>query len=243
MFLWLAVAPLMTGCLYHGWMHRPSSIVTRMKRELIWGDIVSGAIIAAIVIVSFLSLMSFADFLRGHWHPQRGEAGGRNQRRDGPGGLGGDNNEAPKEEDPVVDESVLKLLEDRNPLMTSTGDSSQEPIIDTTAASTDSEGFYLIGDEGGDRVPREDSHDQAVRGQPREERPEDEIVDRNAMDDEMVFDVQHAPNQNPEQNPRQNEIPFDPLDPGIPDDQVVSLSWCDVNTSQIFLSHFSGYGD
>eukprot|EP00980_Cylindrotheca_fusiformis_P001980 scaffold443_cov125-Cylindrotheca_fusiformis.AAC.29 len=65
--VWLFVAPMLTACLYHGWIHRPSSVLTRWKREIIPSDIVSGAIIAAVVIISFLSLMSFADFLRVHW--------------------------------------------------------------------------------------------------------------------------------------------------------------------------------
>ena len=65
--LWLVVAPLLTNFLYHGWMIRPSSVLSRWKRELILADIVSGAVMTAIIIISFLSLMSFADFLRAHW--------------------------------------------------------------------------------------------------------------------------------------------------------------------------------
>ena len=79
--LWLVVAPFLTSCLYHGWIHLPSSILTRWKRELIFSDTVSGAVIAAIIIISFLSLMSFADFLRVHWQQQeRGEVDQRRQR-------------------------------------------------------------------------------------------------------------------------------------------------------------------
>ena len=51
-------------------MNRPSSIPTRWKRELILGDAISGAVVAGVVIISFLSLMSFADFLRFHWQQQ-----------------------------------------------------------------------------------------------------------------------------------------------------------------------------
>lgn len=75
--LWLFILPLATAYLYYGWLHHPSSVMSRWKYELVAGDAVSGAIIACIIIVSFLSLMSFADFLRFHWqqlNEQRGEA-------------------------------------------------------------------------------------------------------------------------------------------------------------------------
>jgi len=72
MGLWLIVAPLMTAWLYHGWMHRPAAIMDRWQWHLVPGDLVSGAVVAAVVIVSFLSLMSFADFLRVEWQNQRG---------------------------------------------------------------------------------------------------------------------------------------------------------------------------
>eukprot|EP00529_Nitzschia_sp_RCC80_P006381 CAMPEP_0113525002 /NCGR_PEP_ID=MMETSP0014_2-20120614/46504_1 /TAXON_ID=2857 /ORGANISM="Nitzschia sp." /LENGTH=1473 /DNA_ID=CAMNT_0000423125 /DNA_START=65 /DNA_END=4486 /DNA_ORIENTATION=+ /assembly_acc=CAM_ASM_000159 len=70
--LWLVAAPLLTNCLYHGWLVRPSSIFTRWKRELIMSDIISGAVTTGVIIISFLSLMSFADFLRVHWQQEPG---------------------------------------------------------------------------------------------------------------------------------------------------------------------------
>jgi E3 ubiquitin-protein ligase MARCH6 len=100
--LWLLVAPLMTSYLYHGWMHRPAAILERLHWSLVPGDLVSGAVVAAIVIVSFLSLMSFADFLRvewlnqrGLWGPQppangpRGANAAQQRARGGAAGLGG----------------------------------------------------------------------------------------------------------------------------------------------------------
>jgi hypothetical protein len=101
------VAPLITAYLYYGWMHRPSSIMTRWKRELMTADMVSGAVVAAVIIISFLSLMSFADFLRVHWQqppPRRGGGEGNNdvdlqqqqqqRRNDARNGFGAaDNNE------------------------------------------------------------------------------------------------------------------------------------------------------
>lgn len=67
-FLWLLVAPLMTSYLYLIWMHRSISMITeRFTWNLLPTDTVSGAVLAAVVLVSFLSLMSFADFLRVEW--------------------------------------------------------------------------------------------------------------------------------------------------------------------------------
>jgi len=69
-FLWLFFLPLFTAYLYQGWMHKPSSVASRLSWDLITTDAISGAVIAAVIIVSFLSLMSFVDFLRVHWDPQ-----------------------------------------------------------------------------------------------------------------------------------------------------------------------------
>lgn len=65
--LWLFALPLGTAYFYYGWLHHPSTITSRWKYDLVVGDAISGAIITSIIIVSFLSLMSFADFLRQHW--------------------------------------------------------------------------------------------------------------------------------------------------------------------------------
>lgn len=63
-------------------MHRPSAIASRWRWELAKLDIVGGAVIAVIIVVSFLSLMSFAEFLRFQWggaqqQPQRQRLGDR----------------------------------------------------------------------------------------------------------------------------------------------------------------------
>lgn len=69
--LWLLIAPLLTAYLYHCWMARPNVIFTRMWiGKLVITDLISGAVVAACIIVSFLSLMSFADFLRLEWQQQ-----------------------------------------------------------------------------------------------------------------------------------------------------------------------------
>jgi E3 ubiquitin-protein ligase MARCH6 len=73
--LWLVVAPLATAYLYHGWMARPSVILQRMlSQQTIVTDLISGGVVASCIIVSFLSLMSFADFLRLEWQQRGGFA-------------------------------------------------------------------------------------------------------------------------------------------------------------------------
>jgi E3 ubiquitin-protein ligase MARCH6 len=89
--LWLLVAPLLTAYLYHGWMARPSIVLQRiLSRKMIVNDLISGGVVASFIIISFLSLMSFADFLRLELHQQQQRQGdGRiqnnriaNRRRD-----------------------------------------------------------------------------------------------------------------------------------------------------------------
>ena len=91
--LWLCVLPLATAYLYFGWLHRPSSLVPRLKMEYIASDTVSGALVATVIVVSFLSLMSFADFLRIHWQQV-------NRRRE--------DNELVEENDLVEDEDDVQ---------------------------------------------------------------------------------------------------------------------------------------
>lgn len=93
--LWLVVLPLSTSYIYHGWMHRPSAIAERWSWDLAKRDTVGGAVIAIIIIVSFLSLMSFAEFLRFQWgggaqqqQQQRQRAAGNRANREGAGAAG-----------------------------------------------------------------------------------------------------------------------------------------------------------
>jgi hypothetical protein len=70
--LWLVVAPLITSYLYLILMNRSISCVfERWNWQVVPGDTVSGAVLAAIILISFLSLMSFADFLRVEWQQQQ----------------------------------------------------------------------------------------------------------------------------------------------------------------------------
>jgi len=109
--LWLVVAPLATSYSYHSWMNRPSSILTRWKRELILGDAISGAVIAGFIIISFLSLMSFADFLRFHWQ-QHGPGEAPQRARLDKDGQGEVELEPPTEED--IDDVILDMRRQRS---------------------------------------------------------------------------------------------------------------------------------
>ncbi|CAM9933815.1 unnamed protein product, partial [Heterosigma akashiwo] len=70
--LWLLFVPFVTCWLYRVWIHRsrvllPELFMERLTWEAVWSDIISGLIVVAAIMLSFLSLMSFADFLRFHW--------------------------------------------------------------------------------------------------------------------------------------------------------------------------------
>mmetsp|Transcript_942 Transcript_942/g.1041 ORF Transcript_942/g.1041 Transcript_942/m.1041 type:complete len:1331 (+) Transcript_942:60-4052(+) len=82
--LWLLFVPLATAYSYLGWLHSPSTISKRFEWDLLISDTISGAIIAGIIIVSFLSLMSFADFLRFNFRRGRQNQNENNGVDDGP---------------------------------------------------------------------------------------------------------------------------------------------------------------
>jgi hypothetical protein len=112
--LWLIVAPLLTNYLYHGWMIRPSSILTRWKYELILSDIVSGAVTSSVIIISFLSLLSFADFLRVHWQqaPREEEDLDGRQLEPMPGLADGkDENDISDVDETAIDNNLSDYLE------------------------------------------------------------------------------------------------------------------------------------
>ena len=66
--MWLFLVPLITSYAYVGWLHSPSAVAKRLQLGFLLSDAISGAVIAGIIIISFLSLMSFADFLRFNFH-------------------------------------------------------------------------------------------------------------------------------------------------------------------------------
>mmetsp|Transcript_130956 Transcript_130956/g.195115 ORF Transcript_130956/g.195115 Transcript_130956/m.195115 type:complete len:1312 (-) Transcript_130956:39-3974(-) len=265
--LWLVVAPLLTTFLYHGWMHRPSSILTRWQRDLIPSDIVSGAIIAAIVIISFLSLMSFADFLRVHWQqPPRQEGNNDQQRRDD-FGTGFDDESADNDDDGGVDETVV---EKRDAILLETNQDEGAPEQETFTQTDDQHDtkesneqepadapvgwnsfferlteYRNLGDDGRthdmviDGIRDQDDNGSQSDGSqdppppliPRHqmEDPNDDGFhdddDDNIDDDPDALDNEdHVDDDDPifpiQQDNDMNNRPFDPMDPGLQDDQV-----------------------
>jgi len=112
-FLWLVVAPYLTNCLYLGWIIRPSSILAR--QEMILSDIVSGAVIGTTIILSFLSLMSFADFLRVLWQQPPGaqQPEGEEQQEEGRENDGADGENNNEEDGNATDDRIIELILER----------------------------------------------------------------------------------------------------------------------------------
>ena len=244
--LWLVVAPLLTSSLYHGWMHRPSSIPSRWSRDLIPGDIVSGAIIAAIVIISFLSLMSFADFLRVQLqHPERAEDAQR--RRNGNDWV--EDGHIDSDVDGGIDERIYDFLYLNHTLSSSKGSSTQQvegtrhPLETTIRgaleraaaenAETDSHPDY-DSDADSEYNPDADS-DEEEEGDPDE--LDEEFVDERVEGIGIDLDDPRPQNDVAPNNNR----PFDPLDPALQDDQVVSATWflCIVATPAFLIIRIS----
>lgn len=118
--LWLIILPLSTAYIYHGWMVKPSAISDRWTSwDQVKNDTVGGAVIAIVIVVSFLSLMSFAEFLRIQWggavggeqvaqQPQQQQRRGARERR---GERNNNNHEGEPEGDPVegaIDEIIVR---------------------------------------------------------------------------------------------------------------------------------------
>eukprot|EP01041_Mallomonas_annulata_P008585 gene8585-17712_t len=67
-FLWLLVVPISTSWLYRFWIHGNRIISFPIPWATVWGDMVSGIVLAGVIALSFIVLLSFADFLRFHWN-------------------------------------------------------------------------------------------------------------------------------------------------------------------------------
>lgn len=238
--LWLVVAPLLTACLYHGWMHRPSSILTRWSRDLIPGDIVSGAIVAGIVIISFLSLMSFADFLRVQWqHPERAEEAQR--RRNGNDWV--EDGHAENDGEGGIDEGIFEhLYSHKNEISEVDGDehgdvaSTQEveevhQQLESTFRGTLRQAAAENGENDSQNMENHVDHsDSDSDYNPDEDSDEDNDNDNDELDDDFVNEEVEGigidlGDQRPEHDVDVNNInrQFDPLDPALQDDQVVSV--------------------
>ena len=109
--LWLLVAPLATSFIYHGWMHgtmmSTGNTILQMKWNILIDELVSGAVLVALVLFSFLSLMSLVDFLRAEWHEPRPHRDRDAAARQGGGGVAAlplENNNNNNNTQPAVDE-------------------------------------------------------------------------------------------------------------------------------------------
>ena len=171
--LWICALPLATAYLYFGWLHRPSSLVTRFKFEYIAGDTVSGALVATVIVVSFLSLMSFADFLRIHWQQV-------NQRRN-------NNNNGEHEENEIDNNNVEDELAEDDDVQE--GMDSDDEMMDE---EDDDEG--VVADDGAQglhRLIRRQRlfEDHGDNDEVELQMEEDEAVQEDAVNEQEEADV------------------------------------------------------
>ena len=76
-FVWLCFVPLLTCLLYRMWM-RLESIMLSSWHLRVRENTISGIVLAAFIVLTFIVMMSFLDFLRFHGLPEGGQ---RQQRR------------------------------------------------------------------------------------------------------------------------------------------------------------------
>ncbi|GKY93129.1 hypothetical protein MPSEU_000281100 [Mayamaea pseudoterrestris] len=69
LFLWLGVMPLLSAHLYLSWMRSPALLLQRLTYDMMKQDWAAGLVVAALIIISFLCLMNFADFVRMEMQP------------------------------------------------------------------------------------------------------------------------------------------------------------------------------
>lgn len=195
--LWLLVLPLLTAHIYHGWMRKVSAISARWTWELVKKDVVSGVVIAIIVVVSFLSLMSFAEFLRFEWvgpdqdgaaaNNPAGGGGGRRRNRNrgnrGGGAVGADGNRIIP---PPIEGEVDNIIREDDGFRDSYQLHSDDDFsnVDFSSRSRDSPEFQF-----GDELlnDREDAIINHLRG----------LVENNAGRQEDDDDTPNLPNARP----------------------------------------------
>mmetsp|Transcript_14991 Transcript_14991/g.28212 ORF Transcript_14991/g.28212 Transcript_14991/m.28212 type:complete len:98 (+) Transcript_14991:118-411(+) len=71
---------------YQGWMHRPTSVKTRFRWDLVSRDLVNGGMLTVIIVISFLSIMSLLDFFRVKWVREMARNEGGNLQEGNGGG-------------------------------------------------------------------------------------------------------------------------------------------------------------
>ena len=53
--------------LYRAWIHRPSELPVAWSGARLLEELASGLVVVAAIVVSFLSLLSFTDYMRVRW--------------------------------------------------------------------------------------------------------------------------------------------------------------------------------
>lgn len=188
-------------------MHRPSDILTRCTSwKCIITDWASGAVVVAYIIISFLSLMSFVDFLRIEWQ-QRGMAPW--MPRQGPPRVAAAEDPPPPEEDidnglwEYVQQEILarppRRLRARHAAMRQTEETKHTGLDETTDEDNEDEDDDSY--DSLDDVPNSDDDDD-------DDSAEDELnMPEFVPEDEVVHNV-NPPNR-PENNNNNFNRPFD----------------------------------
>ncbi|CAB9505838.1 ERAD-associated E3 ubiquitin-protein ligase DOA10 [Seminavis robusta] len=245
--LWLVIAPLSTAYLYHLWVKRSlSRVIERWTWQLLPADTVSGAVLMTIILVSFLSLMSFADFLRVEWQQQHRvdppEPEPRIRREAAGNGAEEENNRQQNEVDNALLDRLNELRARRDtqqqqqqeqeiqnddvqvgtdPKQENQGDNNNVENSEQ-AAAPDENAENVAQNEGGNGGEEDDNNNNANAI---EERMRQEAEENNNADQEN----QNNDNAHP-QPPRDNArvVPPRPdrrldamdMDPPLPEDQV-----------------------
>ena len=158
-------------------MYRPSAIADRLGDwELAKRDTVGGAIIAIIIVVSFLSLMSFAEFLRFQWGGAGAQQGGDGQQqqqqrgggRRGAGNNSGNNREGARMGVPIegeIDDIIVHHHEDEvvvdplEPFLNQLRSSTEENIEDEDSIGEEKE------EEADNNIPPDNTAAEAQQGE------------------------------------------------------------------------------
>ena len=78
LFMWIFIMPLCTCWIYRIWLPRTQVLI--LNNSTLLQDIISGLTIAAVIVMSFIVIMSFTDFLRNHWDLDNRRVNGRINR-------------------------------------------------------------------------------------------------------------------------------------------------------------------
>jgi hypothetical protein len=231
--LWLFIAPLSTAYLYHIWVNRSlTGVLERWTWQLLPSDTVSGMVLMTVILVSFLSLMSFADFLRVEWQQQL--------RVDPP-----ELNVANRLRRDVVngpEENNLRQQEIDNDLLDRFNEERAQRENDTVfeerdeGNNTSGEGTSGTSEQGvrDGNIENQDDNTHNERnygaGQPADQNVEHNNIDANNIEEmmrqEVEVDENREPPAAPPRNPPNPERRAQPnnvmdMDPPLPDDQVV----------------------